>query len=153
MVPSVRRLVHRRRTGVASLHGLTTTLDHYIIAAAVAIIVYCLLAEIGGLYRSWRGVSAHREAVGVLFGWGCTLVMLLALGFVTHHTAEFSRISMLAWFVATPVLIVASRIITRWIQQILLVVGLQHAGSSPSSASTSWASNWPKTSRPRRTWG
>ena len=52
---------------------------------------------------------------------------LLALGFVTEHTAEFSRISMLAWFVVTPVLIVASRIVTRWIQRMLAVAGLQHA--------------------------
>jgi putative colanic acid biosynthesis UDP-glucose lipid carrier transferase len=104
---------------VAVRHGLTTTLDHYVIAAAVAIIVYGLMAEIGDLYRSWRGVSTHREAVGVLFGWGCTLAVLLALGFVTHHTNEFSRISMLAWFVDTPVLILASRIVTRWAQRIL----------------------------------
>ena len=108
---------------VAVVRGRTTTVDHYIIAAAVAIIVYYLLAEMGGLYRSWRGVSAHREAVGVLFGWGCTLVVLLALGFITQHTGEFSRISMLAWFATTPVLILASRIITRRIQQMLLSAG------------------------------
>lgn len=102
---------------------LTTTLDRYIIAATVAIIVYNLLAEVAGLYRSWRGVSAHREAVGVLFGWGCTLVPLLALGFVTKHTAEFSRISMTTWFAATPGLIVLSRIFTRWIQCTLRSLG------------------------------
>ena len=84
---------------VAVGHGLTTTVDQYVLAAAVAIIVYYLLAEMGGLYRSWRGVSTHREAVAVLFGWGCTLVVLLAIGFVTNHTGEFSRISMFAWFV------------------------------------------------------
>jgi putative colanic acid biosynthesis UDP-glucose lipid carrier transferase len=108
---------------LAVSHGLTISMDHYVIAASVAIIVYYLLAEISGLYRSWRGVSAHREAVGVLFGWGCTLVTLLALGFVTKHTAEFSRSSMLVWFAATPGLIVASRIITRWIQRFLRSLG------------------------------
>jgi putative colanic acid biosysnthesis UDP-glucose lipid carrier transferase len=108
---------------VAVHNGLTTSIDHYIIAGAVAIIVFGFLAEMSGLYGSWRGVSIHREAVGVLLAWGSTLVTLLAFGFVTHHTDEFSRISMLAWFVDTPVLILASRIIARRIQQILLAAG------------------------------
>ena len=45
---------------------LTTRLDRYVIAAAVAIIVYGLAAETGDMYRSWRrGVGAsgsHRHA-------------------------------------------------------------------------------------------
>ncbi len=69
----------------------TTAADHYVIAAGAAIIVYFLLAEVGDLYRSWRGVSAHREAVGVLVCWGCTLLALLALGFVSQFTGEFAR--------------------------------------------------------------
>jgi putative colanic acid biosysnthesis UDP-glucose lipid carrier transferase len=101
----------------------TTTTDHYVMAAAAAIFVFCLSAEIGGMYRSWRGVSAHREAIGTLLSWGPTCIVLLALGFVTKRTAEFSRVSMCAWFAVTPALIVAVRLATRKAQQMLLSLG------------------------------
>jgi putative colanic acid biosysnthesis UDP-glucose lipid carrier transferase len=96
--------------------GLTATVDHYIIAAAVAIIIYYLLAEIGDMYRNWHGVSEQREVVGTLICWGCTWMALVLAAFITAHSGEFSRISALEWLVVTPVLIVAARIITRWIQ-------------------------------------
>ena len=101
----------------------TTSLDHYIIAAAVAIIVYGLLAEIGNMYRNWCGVSAHREIVGTALCWGSTWVALLALGFTTGRTAHFSRLAMLVWFVLAPALMMASRIVTRQVQRTLLALG------------------------------
>ncbi len=97
--------------------GLAASLDHYIIAAAVAIIVYYLLAEIADMYRNWYGVSEHREALGILACWGCTWTVLVVLAFMLKHSAEFSRISTFAWLFVTPVLIVAGRILTRWIQR------------------------------------
>ena len=103
---------------VLSVYGrLTTTLEHYIISAAVAIIVYYLLAELSDMYRTWRGVSENREAAGAIFSWGCTVLVLLILAFITKRTAEFSRISMVLWFAYVPVLIVAGRICTRWAQR------------------------------------
>jgi putative colanic acid biosysnthesis UDP-glucose lipid carrier transferase len=103
--------------------GLSTTIDHYVIAAAVAIIVYDLLSEIGDMYRNWHGVSEHREVVGTLICWGCTWMALLLLAFVAAHSGEFSRTSALVWLVVTPVLIVAARIISRWIQRARRLLG------------------------------
>ncbi len=97
-----------------------TGAEHYIIAAAVAIIVYSLLADLGGLYRSWRGVSASREIFGVAASWACTVFALLALAFAAKYTAEFSRISATIWFLVTPLLIVLARAATRWLQRLLL---------------------------------
>jgi putative colanic acid biosysnthesis UDP-glucose lipid carrier transferase len=103
--------------------GLTTTIDHAVIAGAAAIIVYGLLAEIGDMYRNWHGVSEHREVVGTLLCWGCTWMTLLLLAFVTEVSGEFSRTSALMWLFVTPVLIVAARIITRWIQRARRLLG------------------------------
>jgi putative colanic acid biosysnthesis UDP-glucose lipid carrier transferase len=108
---------------IACTCRVSTSVEHYATAAAAAIIVYGLLAEVGDMYRSWRGVSAQREAAGILVSWGCTLVILLLLGFATKRTAEFSRISLSIWFSVTPVLILASRIATRWAFQALLSLG------------------------------
>jgi putative colanic acid biosynthesis UDP-glucose lipid carrier transferase len=82
-----------------------------------------MAAEIGGMYRSWRGVSVHREIVGTLFCWGCTCVFLLVLAFVAKRTDEFSRTAVILWFVLTPFLIVAGRLMTRALQWILLSLG------------------------------
>jgi putative colanic acid biosynthesis UDP-glucose lipid carrier transferase len=108
---------------IAVSGGLTITIEHYVIAAALAIIAYYLVAELGGLHRSWRGVSIEREILGVLMCWACALFVLLATAFATKHTAEFSRISMTVWCLATPVLIVAARVGTRWLQRALLRCG------------------------------
>ncbi|MEN6450525.1 MAG: undecaprenyl-phosphate glucose phosphotransferase [Thermoguttaceae bacterium] len=103
--------------------GLTVTADRYVIVALVAIIVYYLLAEMAQMYRSWRGVSIHREALGTLFCWAITLATLLTLGFLTKHTAAFSRISTLTWFLTTPALMIGGRMATRTVQRILLSWG------------------------------
>ncbi len=102
---------------------LPTITDPYVIAAAVAIIVYFLFAELGNMYRSWQGVSAHREAVGMLICWSCTALTLLSLGFVTKRTADFSRISITTWFAVAPALILAGRIATRMVLRLLHSLG------------------------------
>jgi putative colanic acid biosynthesis UDP-glucose lipid carrier transferase len=108
---------------IAGQQGLFRPIEHYVIAAAAAIILYHLLAELGGMYRSWRGVSVHREVVGTLCTWGSTCLILLSLGFVTRHTAEFPRLTMLTWFMVTPALMLVGRIITRYGQRTLLSLG------------------------------
>jgi putative colanic acid biosynthesis UDP-glucose lipid carrier transferase len=108
---------------IGSLCCLADTRDHVIIAGSVAIIIDGMAAEIGGMYRSWRGVSVHREIVGTLFCWGCTCVFLLVLAFVAKRTDEFSRTAVILWFVLTPFLIVAGRLMTRALQWILLSLG------------------------------
>jgi len=106
-----------------SFGGPTTTGDRYAIAAAAAIIVFGLLAEVVGMYRSWRGVSIHREAFGALVCWLGTFALLLALAFAAKHTAEFSRVSMVVWLAVTPALILACRMATRAVQRVLLWLG------------------------------
>jgi putative colanic acid biosysnthesis UDP-glucose lipid carrier transferase len=75
---------------------------------------------LGGMYRSWRGVSASREIVGVAASWGCTVFVLLVLGFATKYTAQFSRVSSATWLIATPLLIAFARTATRSLQRLLL---------------------------------
>ncbi|MCE5303145.1 MAG: undecaprenyl-phosphate glucose phosphotransferase [Planctomycetaceae bacterium] len=101
----------------------TTTLDHYVIVAAVAIIVYGLLSELVGLHRSWRGVSIRREILGATACWLLTGVLLLMLAFATKQTADFSRISMTTWLLLTPILIALCRGLTRGAQRIFLSSG------------------------------
>jgi len=109
---------------VVSIRQTTVSLDNpYVIAGAMAIILYGMLGEIGAMYQNWHGVSEHREAVGVLICWGLTVVALLILGVVTRHTEDFSRLAMFRWFAVTPALILAGRISTRVVQHLFRALG------------------------------
>ncbi len=108
---------------VIAMDRVATSLEHYMIVAAAAIIIFGLTAEVGGMYRSWRGVSAHREIVGLMFAWGITVIILLALGFALKYTDVFSRTSILAWFLVAPALMSACRIVTRWVQRAFILLG------------------------------
>ena len=108
---------------LASRAAPWTTAEHNLLAGAAAIVFHFILAEVCGMYRSWRGVSTGREIVTALLSWGCTLLALVALAAATRYTGEFSRTAMLLWFVATPVMIVAGRIVLRWAQWWLRAMG------------------------------
>jgi putative colanic acid biosynthesis UDP-glucose lipid carrier transferase len=108
---------------ISSQCGRSPAADRYTIVATLAVIVFYLFAEMGQMYRSWRGVSVHREALGALVCWALTLMTLLTLGFLGKHTAQFSRISMLTWFAVTPALMIAGRITTRTVLRTLRSLG------------------------------
>ena len=69
------------------------------------------MAELSGLYRSWRGTRLRREIGCVLLTWAYTVPVLLGIGLVTQHNADFSYESKLIWIVATPAAMVAARVV------------------------------------------
>jgi putative colanic acid biosysnthesis UDP-glucose lipid carrier transferase len=100
-----------------------TSTEHNVLAGLSAIILYYFVAELNGMYRSWRGVSTQREIISLLFVWIFTSFLLLVLGFITKHTEEFSRLALFTWFVATPVLMICCRLGIRFLQRILRSLG------------------------------
>ena len=61
------------------------------LAAAIGVILQLLFGELTGLYRSWRGVSMHREVATAIMTWGYGLAVLLVLGFLTRYTDQLPR--------------------------------------------------------------
>jgi undecaprenyl-phosphate glucose phosphotransferase len=110
---------------VASLEpqAYWTSAEHYFLAGLSAIIFYYFVAELSGMYRSWRGVSTQREIFSLLFVWIFTALLLLVWGFVTKHTGEFSRLALFTWFVVTPVLTILCRLGIRLLQRVLRTLG------------------------------
>ncbi len=110
---SILHLVYRLGDGVSIAVALALAIvigpamasEPYFMGGAAAIIIFYILAEITRLYRSWRGAGAEQELFCVLITWGTTLPMLLVIGFATKYTAEFSRLSIVIWTVATPIAI------------------------------------------------
>ena len=89
---------------------------YYLLAGAAAIILYGMVAELGGIYRRWRGVSKRREMVSALFAWGMTLLLLVGLRLLRAKiTGDYSRKMLLIWFFGTPALMIAFRMGIRWL--------------------------------------
>jgi putative colanic acid biosysnthesis UDP-glucose lipid carrier transferase len=102
-------------------HG--TGLPDLLTVAAATILVYHVVAELSGLYRNWRGSRLRREIACVLVTWAYAAPVLLGVGMVTQHNAEFSYQSKLLWVISTPFAIASLRIVLRKLQQRLRARG------------------------------
>jgi putative colanic acid biosysnthesis UDP-glucose lipid carrier transferase len=124
---SLYRLADAAVICLAAQFALTQTdvvgLPELLTISASTIIVYHVVAELSGLYRSWRGTRLRREIGCVLLTWAYTVPVLLGVGLVTQHNADYTYESKLFWILATPAAIVASRVILRKFQQRLRARG------------------------------
>jgi undecaprenyl-phosphate glucose phosphotransferase len=83
------------------------------LAALLAVIAFHFIAEVNGLYRSWRGAPMKHEAFLVLSTWTIAAPVLLFLAFITKTSAHYSRFIVSTWFALTPVFIIFWRLIVR----------------------------------------
>jgi putative colanic acid biosynthesis UDP-glucose lipid carrier transferase len=111
---------------VQSYSGWQPTPENELCGAA-AVIGYLLIAEVTGVYRSWRGISTDRELVCSWMTWGATLLVLLAIAYISRYTYDIPRRSILFWAITTPLLIGGARIVLRFIKRVFrkLNVGTQ----------------------------
>lgn len=100
------------------------TTSELVAIAAVAILTHHVVAELSGLYRSWRGTRLRHEMSCVMLSWSYAVPLLLGLGLVTQYNAEVSYASKLFWIVAAPLLMVITRFVLRNFQKFLRVRGL-----------------------------
>jgi putative colanic acid biosynthesis UDP-glucose lipid carrier transferase len=104
-------------------HTHQATMADLLTVAATSIIVHHVVAELTGLYRSWRGTRLRNEIVCVVIAWTYTVPVLLGLGLLTQYNAEFSYITKLVWILTTPVAMILARIAMRKTQQRLRARG------------------------------
>jgi putative colanic acid biosynthesis UDP-glucose lipid carrier transferase len=100
----------------------------YLLPGAVAIIVHYLVAELGGMYRSWRGVSSNREAVAILTTWLLAFSVLVGVGFATDRLVHLPRVILGTWFLATALSLVLSHGLLRGGQKRMWLRGLNTNG-------------------------
>ncbi|HZX31009.1 MAG TPA: undecaprenyl-phosphate glucose phosphotransferase [Rhodocyclaceae bacterium] len=84
-----------------------------ILAVALGVMLFALLAEVQGVYRSWRTSSLAEEIRVIVSIWSFVVFALLVLAFATKTSAAFSRIMMVSWFVIVPVALVVVRILVK----------------------------------------
>ncbi len=125
-------MVHRVLDAVCIVAGSLASLhltgvpvgERHLMAAASAVVIYYLTAEISGMYRNWRGVSAEREMLCAASTWGFSLLLLSALGIITHYTDAFPLQTLIVWALATPLLVATGRFAIRVAQRFLRTRGL-----------------------------
>ena len=128
---SVREVVYRLVDAACIIAGMAAAAwftrfplgERELTAGLVAIVVAGFIAEVSGTYRSWRGVSVEREMACTLVAWTFAAAALLLLGLLTGELARWPRLTLCAWFTATPALIAASRLAIRSVQHALRARG------------------------------
>lgn len=81
----------------------------YFVACSIGCLVFLLAAESVKLYRSWR-MSAFSTQVGLmLFSWACAVLTLLLVGYASNNFAYYDRALILAWVIATPLVMLLWR--------------------------------------------
>lgn len=104
------------------------TLTDVLTVSTATILVYHIVSELSGLYRSWRGTRLQRELSCVLLTWAYAMPVLLGIGLVTQYNAYISYASKLIWIFTTPVAIAAGRIVLRKTLQRLRARGINTRG-------------------------
>jgi len=108
---------------VALGYTQATGLPELLTIAAATILVNHVVAELSGLYRSWRGTHVRREVACVLLTWAYTVPVLMGVGLVTQHNATYTYTTKLLWIFVTPAAMAASRVVLRTVQQRLRARG------------------------------
>lgn len=85
----------------------------YTMTAAIAGAAFLLLAEFNGLYRSSGTVRLSTEVVQLTITWVVVFSGLLSLAFATKTSAEFSRVIILSWVHAVPLVAAVVRLLIR----------------------------------------
>src|SRR3954470_11116804 len=99
---------------VASRLPAATRID-FVFACGTVAVAYFLVAEITGVYRSWRGAANEKEFGCVVVTWLGACVLVLATMLFSHRLASIPRPVAIVWFLGTPLLIVLSHALLRTI--------------------------------------
>ncbi len=99
-------------------------LEPLLLLGTFSVLIFLVTSEFTGLYRSWRGVSADREFIQVVLTWVCTVMVLLAVGYLTGTLQQTPRRILLIWVCATPVLVCMSHSFLRFWQRALRAHGI-----------------------------
>jgi len=98
----------------AAVLGAEWPPPRWIAATAPAVLLFWLVGEGTGLYRTWRGAPLKREVARVWLSWALVVPVLLLAAFLTKRSADYSRAVVTGWIVGTPLLVSLWRGVVRY---------------------------------------
>jgi putative colanic acid biosysnthesis UDP-glucose lipid carrier transferase len=110
--------------GFAIRHTAGASVTDMVAVAATTILIFHVVSDLSGLYRSWRGTRLKNEIVCVFASWAYTAPVLFGIGLVSNYNGEFAYGTKLLFLAATPTAMVLARIVMRNVQQRLRARGL-----------------------------
>ncbi|MGC2166043.1 MAG: undecaprenyl-phosphate glucose phosphotransferase [Gallionella sp.] len=88
----------------------TVSMDQsYLTVVLLSVLLFLLVAESRGLYKSWRTENLTNEVVDVVVVWSTVLVVLLVLAVSTKTSGDYSRVVVSAWSLIVPFTMVFMR--------------------------------------------
>ena len=84
-------------------------LEGYLLAGLSAVVIFGIVGRLTDIYTSWSGRPLRDEALRVMLAWLITFLSLVFIAFVTKTSEQFSRVVVVAWLVATPMLLILAR--------------------------------------------
>lgn len=94
-------------------------LNEWLIISAAAVMVTHVMAEVTGLYRSWRGNRLGSELSCILVTWSYVIAALLGIGLITQYNVRFTYTTKIAWILAAPAAMMTVRVAVRFLQRAL----------------------------------
>ncbi len=101
-------------------------IEGYLIAGLSAVVIFGLVGRFTDIYTSWSGRPLKDEAFRVTIAWLLTFSALVFIAFFSKTSELFSRVVLVAWLVATPLLLILARYILRLIFSHLRRLGVNN---------------------------
>ena len=92
-----------------------TFTGYYLVLMIITFFISSYIYEQTNIYLTWRNGNLLSYISDTLIGWGIIISILLFLGYATKLSYRYSEEVILAWFITTPIALIASHLVVRWI--------------------------------------
>lgn len=92
-----------------------TFTGYYLVLMIVTFFISTYVYEQTDIYRKWRNAKLWAYVGDTLIGWAIVIAILIFLGYATKLAYRFSEEVILAWFIITPIALIASHLAVHWI--------------------------------------
>lgn len=104
------------------IHNVPLSTD-YLLVLCLAILLFLFFVEVKGVYRSWRTGKMMDELANIFGVWFLVAGCLVILGFATKTSSDYSRVTMVVWGIAVPIMLGLLRLVYRVFLRIIRAEG------------------------------
>jgi len=85
----------------------------YQMAVLVGMLLMILIFSWFQVYRPWRGIRLRQELWTIFLAWGCTIMAMIIIVFLTKTSTDFSRVWTVLWWGVSGILLLGLRAVIR----------------------------------------
>jgi len=85
----------------------------YQMAVLVGMLLMILIFSWFQVYRPWRGIRLRQELWTIFLAWGCTIMAMIIIAFLTKTSTDFSRVWTVLWWGVSGILLLGLRALIR----------------------------------------